>query len=207
MYPNDHNTRMLYGVSLASDGHYDEAVEMLGQVERESTDAALVSSVVKEMAIVLFNQGKGDEAILYLDSAESGQRVSHIDRMLTEGYIRLGQYRDQEAKDCFLDALINAKSSYDVYLQVVYSYFDFAFYQHVYDMLLPYLSKHSAEVKEGYAYMAYACRMLNKHDELLGYMEMACQVNPYEARVVLGRLFPDDCPVSNYVNYARRRNL
>ena len=53
----------------------------------------------------------------------------------------------------------------------------------------------------------FACQKLGLHDEFLLYLQKACEINPQEARYILKELFPNDCPVSNYVNYARQHHL
>ena len=46
---------------------------------------------------------------------------------------------------------------------------------------------------------------MHKAEEFLHYLELATEKNPKEARFVLGHLFPNDLPVSEYMNFIRTK--
>ncbi len=49
--------------------------------------------------------------------------------------------------------------------------------------------------------MALCCKDLGKRNEYLKYLKKACQLNPWEARTVLGEYFPPEMPPEEYYNY------
>lgn len=205
--PDDCYLWSMYGFALQEAGRNEEAIAAFAHVEAESKDPIMVSKMVKETAYVMINMGKQDDVIVYLDSAESAHHINHVDRMVVEGYIHLAAFREKNASDCFLYAIINSKNDPAVCLQVACCYFDFGMFQQTHDLLAALFAQPNLDFQDGYAYLAYACQKLGLHDEFLLYLQKACEINPQEARYILKELFPNDCPVSNYVNYARQHHL
>jgi len=57
----------------------------------------------------------------------------------------------------------------------------------------------------GYSYLALCCWDLGQWDEFLDYLHEAVKRNANEARLVLGRLFPDEMPVEQYEAYIKEQ--
>ena len=72
-----------------------------------------------------------------------------------------------------------------------------------YRMFKTYHEAHHNQGDEGAAYLAACCRQLQKHDEYLKYLNIACQQNPAEARKVLGEYFPTGMDPKDYFDYER----
>ena len=53
--------------------------------------------------------------------------------------------------------------------------------------------------------MALCCHDLGKNDEFLDYLRKSVELNPHEARLVLGFLFPESMEPSEYVSYMEQR--
>ena len=61
------------------------------------------------------------------------------------------------------------------------------------------------EYKSGNAYMALCCYDLGRNEEFIKYLRLAVEQDPKEAFSVLGCLFPETLPVSDYVTYMEQR--
>ena len=78
----------------------------------------------------------------------------------------------------------------------------------MYQMLLKFFQlvhDYYPEFKSGNAYMALCCYDLGYHKEFLKYLHLAVEQDPKEAFSVLGCLFPEGTPVSDYVTYMEQR--
>ncbi len=62
-----------------------------------------------------------------------------------------------------------------------------------------------SQIDIGYAYMALCCYDLGYSEEFLDYLKKAVDRNPYEARLVLNHLFPEDMDVSQYIPFMELR--
>ena len=64
----------------------------------------------------------------------------------------------------------------------------------------------SNDYNEGYSYMALCCQALGLADEFADNVKKACEVNPQEARIVLGELFPAELEPEDYYQYLISNN-
>ena len=51
--------------------------------------------------------------------------------------------------------------------------------------------------------MALCCWELDKTDDFMHYLQIACEKNPQEAQLVLSSLFPDGLKVNDYYTYMK----
>ena len=63
--------------------------------------------------------------------------------------------------------------------------------------------KNHPEFTEGYSYLALCCYELNKSDEFLKYLKLACEKDPLEAKSILAFLFPEEMEVKEYYRYMK----
>ena len=61
------------------------------------------------------------------------------------------------------------------------------------------------DFNRGHAYMALCCYDLGKNDEFLEYLQKSVEMNPHEAKLVLGFLFPQGMEPSEYAKYMETR--
>ena len=61
------------------------------------------------------------------------------------------------------------------------------------------------DYKSGNAYMALCCYDMGRSEEFMKYLQLAVEQDPHEAKSVLGCLFPEATPVSQYVSYMEEK--
>ena len=90
-------------------------------------------------------------------------------------------------------------------LRIIVSLYDNKHLNDTYRLFKKYFDYVDEDWNEGYSYMALCCKDMHKAEEFLHYLELATEKNPKEARFVLGHLFPNDLPVSEYMNFIRNK--
>ena len=113
--------------------------------------------------------------------------------------------RVKEAINCFVEALRTTSFSQDVFFRIAISVFDCGYPTIAYRMFKTYIETNDDTGGEGLAYLASCCLHLNKRDEYLEYLKLACDNNPLEARKILGDEFPQGMEPKDYYSYAISR--
>ena len=121
--------------------------------------------------------------------------------MVVRGHILLSNKRESEALSTFEKALEMSSSLPGTTLRIGVSLFDNRYYEKAYDMLKHLLDSVSEEWKDGYSYMALCCKELKNIKEFLIYLKKACDLNPAEAKEILGGMFPDEMEPNEYYEY------
>ena len=67
------------------------------------------------------------------------------------------------------------------------------------------VKEYAPDFNKGHAYMALCCYDLGKSDEFMEYLQKSVEINPREAKIVLGFLFPQGMEPSEYVKYMEAR--
>ncbi len=201
LVPKDETGYFLQGVALNNLDQYQEAVTCLKKAEELSGGTSSNQlQIYQELAFALSSLGNVDEALNYIDKTEELE-CDHSEMMVVRGHILLSNKRESEALSIFEKALEMSSNLPGTALRIGVSLFDNKFYEKAYDMLKHLLDSASKEWKDGYSYMALCCKELNKIKEFLIYLKKACDLNPTEAKEILGGMFPDEMEPNEYYNY------
>ena len=129
----------------------------------------------------------------------------HNDMLVIKGHILLEAQRVEEAQVVFAQAISRSDGNPDVYLRIITSLYDNRYVKASYRMLKKLLGTIAKDYSYGYSYLALCCWDLGQWDEFLDYLHEAVKRNANEARLVLGRLFPDEMPVEQYEAYIKEQ--
>jgi tetratricopeptide (TPR) repeat protein len=130
------------------------------------------------------------------------------DLMVIRGHILLENGMLEEAEETFKDAIRQSDNSPSVLLRIIVSLYDNRYVNSSYEMFKKFfevVDVYAPDFNKGHAYMALCCHDLGKNDEFLEYLQKSVEINPREAKLVLGFLFPEGMEPSEYVANAKQR--
>ena len=130
----------------------------------------------------------------------------HIEMLVVKGHLQLENGLVDEALECFKNAIVRSDNMPAVILRVIVSLYDNHYVNACYEMFqrfFRYVRQTEQDYNEGYAYMALCCYDLGRTAEFLTYLREAARRNAYEARLVLGFLFPDGMEPKDYYQYMK----
>jgi len=122
------------------------------------------------------------------------------------GHIYLEHNKTRDAQKCFRKAIYMSKFSSTIFMRIAISLYDCNYTNLAYRLFKLISSFKQNKAKDGYAYMALCCKQLGKENEYLENLKKACELNPLEARMVLGHLFPDEIDAEDYYKYASNQH-
>jgi tetratricopeptide (TPR) repeat protein len=201
LVPTDETGYFLQGVSLNNLDQYQEAVTCLKKAEELSGGTSSNQlQIYQELAFALSSLEKVDESLSYIDKTDKIE-CDHSEMMVVRGHILLSNKMESEAFGIFEKALEVSSNIPATALRISVSLFDNKYYEKAYDMLKHLLDNAPKDWKDGYSYMALCCKDLKKVKEFLIYLKKACEINPTEAKEILGGMFPDEMEPSEYYDY------
>lgn len=178
--------------------HYNEALESF---KRHNISTAEVNQC---RAFTLSQLGQVKEALACLDEADREKDCDRSGTNVIRGHILLEHGNVKEAIRCFMEALQATKFSHDIFFRIAISVYDCGYVSIAYRMLKTYHEVHHAPDDEGTAYLASCCQQLQRREEYLKFLRIACQQNPQEARKILGENFPEGMDPKDYYDYETR---
>ena len=152
---------------------------------------ASTSEVLQCLAFTYSQLGRQDEALASIDEALKLQDANRGEVLVVKGHILLEHTRVKEAISCFVEALRSTSFLQDIFFRIAISVYDCGYPAIAYRMFK--------------TYTASCCLYLNKRDEYLEYLKLACDINPLEARKILGDEFPAGMEPKDYYSYAITR--
>ena len=208
LVPDDEFGFMHQGVCLVNMVRHDEALPILRMALAVAPkDSPFLAQIYQELAFCYSAQHQVKQALEMLDKTET-QDCDHVDMMVVRGHILLQNNKIAEAEEAFKQAIMKSENSPAILLRIIVSLYDNRYLHACYQMLLKFFQlvhDYYPEFKSGNAYMALCCYDLGYHKEFLKYLQMAVEQDPKEAFSVLGCLFPEGTPVSDYVTYMEQR--
>lgn len=206
--PNDESGNLFQGNTLLSLNRPKEALVQFRLAERKAKqDSQYLLEIYQELAFALSMLGHLDEALSYLDKVKILHDNDNNELLVMRGHIYLEHNRTLEAQECFSQALINSHHAPEIFLKIAISIYECGFTRIAYKMFKTLLDAELDNWTDGYSYMAACCKSLNKQRDFLKYLKNACETNTYEAKLVLGELFPKDVRPEQYYEYALSHNL
>ncbi|MCI7310757.1 MAG: hypothetical protein MR536_07895 [Prevotella sp.] len=203
----DETGYILQGITLFNMDRNDEALECFREAERKAEkDSANLTEIYQEMAFTLSKLNRLDEALEYVEKGKQLAQTDKNEQEVLKGHLLLENGRLQEAQNCFMQALIHSESDPSIYLRVSISLYDNGYIILAYKMLKKLLDITPSTWTEGYALLAKCCHLLGKEEEFTSTLAKVSQLNPEDARSVLGDLFPAELSPTEYYDYYIQHN-
>lgn len=201
--PDDEFGLLHQGTCLVNLDRRDEAIERLKEAEAIAPDdSPYLADIYQELGFAYSEAGMLDLALEYIDKTKDLD-CDHIDMLVIRGHILLSNNRRAEAEQMFKKAIYMSDSAPDTLLRIIISMFDNGYAETAYATFKRFFEITEEDYDKGYSYMALCCWELDKTDEFMVYLKLACEKNPQEAQLVLSSLFPDGLKVDDYYNYMK----
>lgn len=215
--PNDIQGELLLASTLYSLDRMEEAKEhILIAIEGvESADTMMecpdfISVEVYRQAAFIFSAlGETEEALHYLDNLIFYNIPSDKYRILRVN-ILLEAKRVKEAFDVLSELIKDSNHSPEMYINVGSMLVDANLYEAGYKMLkevFAILSDSGDEKGAGYDRFAYASLVLGHYDDFLSALEVCSEKLPAETATLFSSFFPENMPVTEYLEYARNNTI
>ena len=175
--------------------HYEDALRMLRQ------QGASTAEVLQCLAFTYSQLDRVGDALRCIDTTLKQNDVNRNEVLVVRGHILLEHGKVKQAIACFLEALRATSFSHEIFFRIAISVYDCGYPTIAYRMFKAYTDSHHDDSNDGIAYLASCCKYINRHDEYLKYLRLACEKNPGEARKILGDDFPEGMDPKDYYGY------
>jgi len=198
--PNDEYGEMLIGFCYMLLDDYEEAIRHFEKSEALSDpQSPNLVDIYKDWAFALCRLGRMKECLAVLDKA-SLLDCDQNEMLVYKGSLLLGCGYHEEAKKYFIRAIKDSGYSPKVFMDIATIVYESGDIEVAYKMFKALFSSH-VNWTDGYAYLAACCYDLGKQHEFLENLEKAVEYSPKEAKLLLGKLFPDGMEPKDYYNY------
>lgn len=182
-------------------GKNAEAVPLLEKAVGLPNSNDVLPQIYQELAFAFNALGELDRALETIDKTKELE-CDHAEMLVIRGHLLLTHGLIDEAEDTFRKAMKESHADPHIILRIIISLYDNRYVKAAYMMLKKFMTDFIGDTfYAGYAYMALCCWDLNYNREFLDNLEKAVRLDPSETRIVLGFLFPEDLPVSEYYNF------
>ncbi len=207
LVPDNDACELYAGMSLYNLGRIEEGVEHLKEAENLANPyTENLHIIYMELAYYLSVLGRYDEAMKYLKLAEELREVNAEELTALKGSILMRKGETEEGLALFNKAIEVSGHSPAIILRVAIYIFDVGIFSLAYQVLHTLLDHAADDWNDGWAYLAFCCKYLEKEDEYLCALANACERNPIEAKAILGNFFPEELNASEYVEYAKQHS-
>jgi tetratricopeptide (TPR) repeat protein len=206
--PDDELVLLNEGVCLVNLNRHQEAIPYLEKaLEMADEESETLPQVYQELAFCYGSLKQLSKALEMIDAAIdlSGDTT---DLLVIRGHILLGCDKMKEAEKSFKKAIRQSDNSPAIMLRIIVSLYDNRYVNSSYAMFKDFfevVNDLAPDFNRGHAYMALCCYDLGKNDEFMEYLQKSVELNPREARLVLGFLFPEGTEPSEYVSFMERK--
>jgi tetratricopeptide (TPR) repeat protein len=208
LMPDDDVILLDEGVCLVNLGRHEEAVSYLEHALSVADDESeVLPQIYLELAFCYSSMKQPSKALEMIDAAMELPGDT-TDLMVIRGHILLENGMLEEAEETFKDAIRQSDNSPSVLLRIIVSLYDNRYVNSSYEMFKKFfevVNAYAPDFNKGHAYMALCCHDLGKNDEFLEYLRKSVEINPREAKLVLGFLFPEGMEPNEYVTYMEQR--
>ena len=201
--PNEENGQLFQGIAMLNMGELDKGIEHLKKAEQLlRKNSTCQFEIYQELAFALSKKGDLEHALEYVDKLFMIE--GDIDRseiLVLKGHLYMENGNMPMAQQFFSEAINESNASPRVFLRIAISTYDNGLYKSAYNMLKTLRKVAPDDYNEGYSYMALCCHAIGLDDEFAENVKTACEVNPQEARIVLGDMFPPELEPQEYYQY------
>ena len=199
--PDDEFGLLHQGTCLINLGQYEEAVKRLLEAEKAAPDdSPYLVEIYQELGFAYSELKMPETALYYIDQTEMLD-CDHVDMLVVKGHILLGNGKLKEAEDMFRQAVKQSEDNLRTVMRIIVSLYDNHYVEAAYKMFRSFFKYVGKDWNEGYGYMALCCYDLKRDQEFLVYLEICCNRNPNEAKLVLSHLFPEGMKPEDYYGY------
>ena len=200
--PNDEFGFLHLGICMINLDRQSEALKALLHAEKLATDnhSPYRVEIYQEIAFTYGEMEEVEKAMDYLDKTLDLE-CDHASFEVIRGHILLQNKRLEDANIAFKRAMRLSDNMEKTMLRVIVSLFENHLVTPAYRLLKQLFKDADEDWNEGYSYMALCCVALKKEDEFMKYLKIAVNKNPKEAKIVLGRLFPEGMDPHDYYNF------
>jgi tetratricopeptide (TPR) repeat protein len=202
--PEEETGYLFQGITLLNLNRTQEALQKLKEAEEKaSKQSSNLLEIYQQLSFTLSHLGHLDEALSYIDKAEKLNDAEKGEMNVLRGHLLLEHERQKEAQIYFQKALSESKDSPSIILHIAISVYDCGYLKFSYKLFKElYYTEKGNDMLEGYSYFAMCCRDMKHYEEYLQVLKKACELNPSEAKNVLGEYFPREVEPSQYYQYA-----
>ena len=163
-------------------------------------DSPYLVEIYQELGFAYSELKMPETALYYIDQTEMLD-CDHVDMLVVKGHILLGNGKLKEAEDMFRQAVKQSEDNLRTVMRIIVSLYDNHYVEAAYKMFRSFFKYVGKDWNEGYGYMALCCYDLKRDQEFLDYLEICCNRNPNEAKLVLSHLFPEGMKPEDYYGY------
>ena len=200
--PGDEMGEMYLGITLLNQNKLNEGLVHLLKAEQLSpVGSKNLRDIYIELIYTLSSLHRYDECQKYITLFEQLEETSKDEAYVLRGHVHLLRGDMQEAVKLFQQAIESSHGAPDIFLRIGISVYDCGYFDLSYKMFHTLFSIVDDEWKDGWSYLALCCKELGKNEEYVEAVRKACELNPDEARLVLGDFFPPTLSPEQYVDY------
>lgn len=205
LVPDDELGYLNAGTCMVNTGQYEKSI---GQFEKALNaappDSDQLPLIYQEMAHAYCALQDYDKAMECVDLAE---KLSNdpADIIVLRGHLLLCKGMFKAAMKSFSNAVCVANADPNILLRIIVSLYDNDYVRLSYKLFKQLFDMKHPGFNSGYSYMAICCHDMNNQEEFLHYVKLAAESNPREARIVLGKLFPEGMDPKDYFEYAKKK--
>lgn len=199
------NCLLNMGKAAESLPYYEEALSKF-QAQHMST-----TEVLQCLAFAYSQLDRLDEAVQCIDKALAMKDGNRNALLVVKGHVLLEHRRVKDALTSFLAALDASSYSHDIFFRIAISVYDCGYPAVAYRMFKSYVDMRfddddNEESDEAVAYLAACCKYINRREDYLKYLRVACEKAPDELRKILGPEFPMGMEPRDYYDYEVSRD-
>lgn len=199
--PDEGAAELFMGNCLLNMGRSSEALPHYEAALSAFRAAGVGTAEVLQCLAFTYSQlDRVDDALRAIDEALQQPDINSNEVMVVRGHILLEHGQVKRAIECFLSALRSTSFSHEIFFRIAISVYDCGYPTIAYRMFKAYTEVHH-ETGDGLSYLAACCLHINRREEYLKYLKMACESNPLEARKILGEEFPAGMDPKDYYDY------
>lgn len=199
--PDEGAAELFMGNCLLNMGRSEEALPHYETAfDAFRTAGVNTAEVLQCLAFTYSQLGRVDDALHAIDEALKQPDVNGNEVMVVRGHILLEHGMVKRAIECFLSALRATSFSHEIFFRIAISVYDCGYPTIAYRMFKAYTEVHH-DTGDGLSYLAACCLHINKREEYLKFLKMACESNPAEAKKILGEEFPEGMDPKDYYDY------
>ena len=200
--PEEDTGYIFQGNTLLNMNRPEDAEKLYRTAEQKAkNNSSNLKEIYLELAFTLSLLGKTEEALIYIDKTKEIPFIDKNDMEVMRGHIYLEHNNVYEAQKCFKEAIQKSDFAPQILLHIAISFLDCRYFNIAYKIFNMIPGFQEKEHNDGYSYMALCCKQLKKENEFLLNLKRACEINPYEAKAVLGHMFPKEINSKDYYNY------
>lgn len=199
--PDEGAAELFMGNCLLNMGRSEEALPHYeAALDAFRTAGVNTAEVLQCLAFTYSQLGRVDDALHAIDEALKQPDVNGNEVMVVRGHILLEHGMVKRAIECFLSALRATSFSHEIFFRIAISVYDCGYPTIAYRMFKAYTEMHH-DTGDGLSYLAACCLHINKREEYLKFLKMACESNPAEVKKILGEEFPEGMDPKDYYDY------